>query len=203
MALTKTELFTLIGENLPDNVTGDITPADVREVATQTADSMMYGAKEVEVLRAYSTVTQTPSALDTPLQVTFGAAQNSASDPVMINAAGLVTFNDAGNYSVRIKLLNGRTGASGTSTLFSRILHNGVAYGSPAAVKLTSSDVTIPTESRVVIVAETAGETLAVQIIRDSSGANYGGLVAQTAVAAGWGTAPSALLVVSRLEATE
>lgn len=202
MALTKTELFTLIGENLPDNVEGLITPADVREVATQTADSMMYGAKEVEVLRAYSTVMQTPSALDTPLQVTFGAAQNSASDPVMINAAGLVTFNEAGAYAVRIKLQCGRTGASGTSILFSRVMHNGVAYGVPAAVKLTSSDSTIPTESRVVIVAETAGETLAMELLRDSAGTNYGGVFA-IASSAGWGTAPSALLVVSRLEATE
>lgn len=200
MALTKTQLFTLIGTNLPDNVTGAITPAKVREVATQTADSMLYAVKEVEVLRAVSTVIQAPTALDTALQVTFGAAQKSASDPVMINAAGLITFNAAGNYAVRVKLQNGRTSSTGTSILLSRLLKNGAAYGSPAAVKITSSDELIPTDSRVVI-DTAAGDTLVVQIMRDSSGTDFGGLYPQAAVVTAWGTAPSALLVVSRLEA--
>ena len=200
MALTKTQLFTLIGTNLPDNNTGAITPAKVREVATQTADSMLYAVKEVELLRAPSTVIQAPSALDTALQVTFGAAQKSASDPVMVNAAGLITFNIAGNYAVRVKLENGRTGSTGTSVLLSRLVKNGAAYGSPASVKLTSSDETVPTDSRVIIDAA-AGDTFAVQIMRDSAGTNFGGLYPQVAVVTAWGTVPSALLVVSRLEA--
>lgn len=202
MAKTKSELFALIGTNVPDNTSGSITPAGMREVLTQTADSMLYAAKgvrEVELLRASSTATQAPSAADTPLQLTFGAAQLSALDPVMLNAAGLVTFNTAGAYAVRIKLQNGRTGATGTSILLSRILLNGVAYGSPAAVKMTSTDATTPTDSRVAIQA-TAGMTLAVQIMRDSAGSNFGGVYPHAATVTSWGTAPSALLVISRLE---
>lgn len=136
MAKTKTEMFTLIGANLPDNTTGLITPAKLREVMTQMADSPIYatpGVKEVEVLRAASTVVQAPSAVDTALQLTFGAAQGSASDPVMINP--------------------------------------------------------------------TAGQTFAVQIMRDSAGTNFGGVYPQAATVTTWGTAPSALLVISRLEA--
>ena len=162
------------------------------------ADSPIYatpGVKEVEVLRAASTVEQAPSAVGTALQITFGAAQGSASNPVMINAAGLVTFN-----AVRIKLQAGCTGAIGTSILLSRILLNGAQYGSPAATKLASADVTIPIESRVVI-NPTAGQTFAVQIMRDSAGSNYGGVYPQAATVTAWGTAPSALLVISRLEA--
>lgn len=93
MAKTKTEMFTLIGENLPDNTTVLITPAKLREAMTQMADSPIYatpGVKEVEVLRAASTAIQAPAAVDTALQLTFGSAQGGASDPVMINAAGLV-----------------------------------------------------------------------------------------------------------------
>lgn len=207
MAKTKTEMFTLIGANLPDNTTGLITPAKLREVMTQMADSPIYatpGVKEVEVLRAASTVIQAPTATDTALQLPFGSAQGSASDPVMINAAGLVTFNTAGNYAVRIKLQAGRTGASGTSILLSRILVNGAQYGaqygSPAATKLVSADTTIPIESRVVI-NPTAGQTFAVQIMRDSAGSNFGGVYPQAATVTAWGTVPSALLVISRLEA--
>lgn len=202
MALTKSQIFTQIGANFPDNTSGAITPDKLRETMTAIADAMAYSAagfKEVEVLRASSTATQAPSAVDTALQLTFGAAQGSASDPVMINAAGLVTFNTAGNYAVRVKLQNGRTGATGTSILLSRILLNGTQAGSAAAVKMTQTDATTPTESRIVL-NPTAGQTLAVQIMRDSAGSNFGGVYPQVAVVTAWGTAPSALLVISRLE---
>jgi hypothetical protein len=204
VAKSKSELFTLIGANLPDNTTGQITPAKLREVTTQLADSAVNavdGAMEVEVLRAASTVTQAPTALDTPLQLTYGTAQGSASDPVMVNAAGLVTFNVAGNYAVRLKLQAGRTGASGTSILFARLLKNGAQYGVPACAKMVSAEDTFPVESRVVINAA-AGDTFAAQIMRDSGGTNYGGVYAVTPTTlTTWGASPSALLVISRLEA--
>ena len=117
----------------------------------------------------------------------------------MINAAGTVTFNTAGNYAIRIKLQNGRTGATGTSILLSRILLNGAQVGSSAAVKMTQTDATTPSESRVVV-NPTAGQTFQVQIMRDSAGSNFGGVYPQTATVAAWGVAPSALLVISRLE---
>ena len=202
MAKTKSELFALIGANLPDNTTGEITPEDLREVTTQIADSMMYaaaGVKEVEVLRAASTATQEPTAVDTPLQLTFGAAQGSASDPVMLSAAGLVTFNQAGAYALRLKLQCGRTGSTGASILLSRLLINGAQLGSAAAVKITATDATVPTESRVALNV-TAGQTFAAQIMRDSAGSNFGGVYPHTAAVAAWGVAPSALLVISRLE---
>ena len=202
MAKTKSEMFTLIGTNLPDNTSGAITPEGVREVFTQMADSALYaaaGVKEVELLRAPSIIAQAPTAVDTPLQLVFGAAQKSASDPVMINAAGLVTFNATGNYAVRIKLQCGRTGATGTSILLSRLLLSGTQIGSAACVKLTQTDATTPTDSRV-IMNTTAGQTLVVQIMRDSAGSNFGGIYQQAATVTAWGTAPSALLVISRLE---
>lgn len=205
MAKTKSEMFTLIGDNLPDNTAGQITPEKLREVNTQLADSMLYaaaGMKEVELLRAVSVINQLPTALGTALQVVFGAAQNSAANPVMLNAAGMVTFNTAGNYAVRIKLQCGRAGATGVVTVASRILLSGSQYGSSAAVRLDNANTIMPSESRVVINA-TAGQTLAVQVLRDSvdSSINAGGLYAIQPATAGWAAAPSALIVVSRLEA--
>ena len=203
MALTKTQMFTKIATDLADNTTGAITPQVLREVLTQLADSPIYaaaGVKEVEVLRASSNVAQAPTAVDTPLQVAFGTAQGEPSDPVMIDAAGLVTFNQAGNYAVRVKLQCGRTGASGTSILLSRLVLGGTQVGSAACVKLTQTDATTPTDSRVVM-NPTAGQTLQVQIMRDSAGSNFGGIYPQAAAVTSWGAAPSALLVISRLEA--
>jgi len=205
MAKTKSEMFTLIGTNLPDNTTGAITPALLREVNTQMADSMLYaaaGMKEVEVLRAPSVVNQLPTALGTALQLVFGSAQHSTTDPVMISAGGLVTFNAAGNYAVRIKLQCGRAGATGVVTIASRIMLDAAQYGSSAAVRLDNSNTIMPTESRVVINA-TAGQTLAIQIVRDSvdSSINAGGVYAITPATSGWAVSPSALLVISRMEA--
>jgi hypothetical protein len=203
MALTRSEIFTLIGTNVVDNETGENTPADMREVLTQIANSMLYaaaGVQEVEVLRAASTAPQAPTAVNTPLQVVFGAAQGSIADPVRISAAGLVTFNVAGTYAVRIKLQNGRTGGAGVSILLSRILLNGVQLGSPQAVKVDDEEITSPTDSRVVVDVPTVGTTFAVQIMRDGAGTNAGGLYPFTAAVGAWGIAPSALLVVSRLE---
>ena len=44
-------------------------------------------------------------------------------------------------------------------------------------------------------------QTFAVQIMRDGAGSNFGGVYPQAATVTAWGTAPSALLVISRLEA--
>lgn len=199
MAKTKSEIFALIGANFPDNQSGLITPEKLREVTTQMADSMLYGTKEVEVLRASSTDIQAPSTTGTALTVAFGGAQKTSADPVMINASGVVTFNATGNYAIRVKLQAGRTGASGTSILLSRVLLGGAQFGSPAATKLASADATIPIESRVVVDA-TAGQTFTVEIMRDAAGFNFGGLYPQAATVSSWGVAPSALLVISRLE---
>ncbi|UNY50440.1 neck protein [Salmonella phage PhiSEP1] len=196
MAKTKSEIFALIGANFPDNQSGLITPEKLREVTTQMADSMLYGAKEVEVLRAASTDIQAPTTTGTALTVSFGGAQKTSADPVMINASGVVTFN----YAIRVKLQAGRTGASGTSILLSRVLLGGAQFGSPAATKLASAESTIPIESRVVVNAA-AGQTFTVEIMRDAAGSNFGGLYPQAATVTSWGVAPSALLVISRLEA--
>lgn len=203
MAKTKSEMFTLIGANLPDNTAGAITPEKLREVTTQIADSMLYaaaGVKEVEVLRSASTTTQAPSALDTPYQVIFGAASGTSSSPVMLSTAGLLTFNVAGSYAVRVKLQKGRTSGTGTAVVFSRLVINGTPFGSPAVARMDNANPIFPIESRVAL-SVGAGATLAVQIIRDSGGANSGGIVALTPTTlTAWGSSPAALIVVSRLE---
>lgn len=205
MAKTKTEIFTQIGADLPDNTAGAITPAALRGVLTQIADAPIYanpGVKEVEVLRAPSVINQLPSALGAALQLVFGAAQKASTDPVMINAAGLVTFNAAGNYAVRIKLQCGRAGATGVVTLASRIMLSGAQYGSSASVRLDNANTIMPSESRVVINA-TVGQTMAIQIVRDSvdSSINAGGVYSIAPATAGRAVSPSALIVISRLEA--
>ena len=227
MAKNKADLFALINTNEADNTTGQITASKVREVDTQVADSalnvlettaqtvagpvnfagslqkggknVLVGAKETEVLRAFSTAsTQQPTSTGYAIQVEFGAAQLTASDPVMISAAGAVTINQTGTYAFRFKLQFGRYGATGISYLATRIMKGAAQFGATQCTRLSSSDSIIPTDSRVVM-SLLAGDVITMQLIRDSLGANAGGLFAQPS-SHGWALAPSALLVVSRID---
>lgn len=206
MAVTKDQLFTLISSNLPDNDTGAITPSGLRQVFTQTADSMIYslsGVREVALLRAFATTDQIPTALGTALQVTFGASQGSALDPVMINAAGLITFNLAGTYSVRYRLQFGRvSGTAGTATLISRLMLASGQFGSSTSVRLDNATNIVAVEGREILNMPTSGSTMYIQIVRDSVGSsiNAGGLYVITPATSGWNVAPSALVMISRME---
>ncbi len=150
-------------------------------------------------LSASSTVDQTPSGLDAPLQVSFGPAQNSSSDPVMVDASGTVTFNETGLY-----LINGygnveRRGSSGgtTVTLF-RFLLNGVQSSSTKGFELASTDIMIPYELTIPINITTAGTTVSFEIMRDSSGVNGGGLYTHVNLG-GWSNVPSAEMNIWKL----
>ena len=150
------------------------------------------------LLSSSSTVDQTPSALDTVLQVTFGAASGTPSDPVQLAADGTITFNEAGLY-----LFNGfgnfeRQGSSGgvSVTLF-RALINGSQVGVVKAVELDSTGVMIPYEVTTPIQAS-AADTLTWEILRDSSGVNQGGLYTHTNLSA-WDDVPSASINIYRL----
>lgn len=152
------------------------------------------------VLSAQSTVNQLPSGLNSALQVSFGSAQGTSGDAVMIDANGTITFNQTGLY-----LVNGygnieRQGSSGgvTVTLF-RFLINGVQYGSTKGVELDSTGVMFPYELTIPITITTAGTTMTFEIMRDSSGVNNGGLYTHTNLG-GWSNVPSAEVNIWQLQ---
>lgn len=152
------------------------------------------------VLAAQSTVTQAPSALNTALQVTFGAAQGTSGDAVMISSGGLITFNQTGLY-----LINGygsveRQGSSGgTAILLFRFLVNGTQAGSVKAFHLDTTGVSTPYEITFPINITTAGTTASFEIMRDSSGTNAGGLYPHTNLG-GWSNVPSAEVNIWQLQ---
>ena len=218
-------LLELINTNIADNTTGAITPAKVRAVEAQIIDSVLIkldtslqevagpvafystvtkggkgvlvAARERDILRGASTAAvQQPSALGTAIQVEFGPAQTTTE--LSLSATGTITCNVTGTYAFRFKDQFGRSGATGISYLMTRILKNGVQFGVTQSTRLSSSDSIIPTDSRVVMQL-LAGDTVQMQLIRDSIGANSGGLYQQPS-SHGWGAAPSALIVASVIE---
>ena len=152
------------------------------------------------VLAAQSTVTQAPSALNTAQQVTFGAAQGSSGDAVMISSGGLITFNQTGLY-----LINGygsveRQGSSGGTAIFLfRFLVNGVQAGTVKAFHLDTPNLSSPYEITFPINITTAGTTASFEIMRDSSGTNAGGLYPHTNLG-GWSNVPSAEVNIWQLQ---
>lgn len=128
------------------------------------------------VLTAADTTNQVPSAIDTPLQVKFGSAQGTVSDPVSLDASGTITFNDAGLY-----LFNGfanfeRQGSSGgVAVILFRVLINDVQSGVTKMVELDQVGLSIPYEVTFPL-SMSQGDTLKYQILQDSTGVSEGGL---------------------------
>jgi len=155
------------------------------------------------VLEAISLATsQDPTGLGiaNAINVEFGAAQFTGSDPVMIDVNGRITFNVAGLYRVKSVFQFGRTGASGTSEVLFRLLVGGVQLGRSVGVKLGNSD-----DLRYIDIDNwfnvPAGTTMDTQIMRDLSGNNSGGIVQTTPTDEGsgtWGVVPCTIIRVER-----
>lgn len=159
-------------------------------ITTDIASGIGGGFGITNVLSASDTTDQTPGALNSALQVTFGPAQGTLADPVMVDAAGVIRFNETGQY-----LFNGyanfaRGGLSGgTAVIAFRALFNGAQAGVTKVVDIKDADDIVPYDLTMPISA-TAGDTLTWEIMRDGIGSNYGGLYTQ-ALAGGWDPVPS------------
>ena len=220
------DLIALANANIPDNTTGLVSPADVRECLMHGADSglnkldatlqsvagpvafgstvtkggkgVLIAAREREILRGFSTsAIQQPPETGIVIQVWFGAAKTAPE--LSLASSGTLTCNVSGTYAIRFKLQFGRSGATGVSHLMTRIMKNGVQFGVTQSTLLSSSDSIIPTDSRVVMEL-LAGDTVKMELVRDSIGENSGGLYQQAASTPGWSASPPALLVASVIE---
>lgn len=149
-----------------------------------------------QILSGFSSVaSQQPSALDTPLQIEFGAG--SVTTDATLASSGTLTFNTAGDYNVTIFLRFGRTSGVGTAILLNRFLINDVQGLNSNALKMNDADIIIPFSTSLIITA-TAGMTFKLQIARDSGGINNGGVFRVLPTTLGWNLAPSATIVVSK-----
>ena len=168
-----------------DNATKNYLLSDLKTLMFST-----FGVSQI--IDASSTSDQEPSGLDSALQVSFGAAQNTASDPVMLAADGTVTFNSPGLYLMNAYGTVERQGSSGgVCVLLFRSLINGIQAGSVKGFELDSTGVMFPYEITIPINIDTAGTTLTFEIMRDSSGVDQGGLYTHTNLG-GWDNVPSA-----------
>lgn len=146
-------------------------------------------------LSASSNINQNPSAVDTPLQVTFGPAQTTTD--VSVSSAGVITFNTPGNYLIDIFFRFGRSVSTGNAIVLNRLLKNGAQIFNSNGVILSAATQTIP-YSMAIPLTMAAGDTITMQVARDSSGTNDGGLFIISPTIAGWNIVPSATVVVNK-----
>lgn len=144
---------------------------------------------------------QEPTGLGTAnkIQLTFGAAEGTVTDPVMISAAGALTINESGLYRIKINLEYGRTGTSGTSFLIFRALVNGTQAGKSVVAKVSNVN-EIQNFADEAWLQLPAGTVITYEMMRDSSGHNSGGIFAgiPTPDVDTWNDAPCCSVRVER-----
>lgn len=151
-------------------------------------------------------VDQQPSTtgIANAINIEFGAAIGTVSDPVQLDVNGRATFNVGGLYRIKVVFQFGRTGAAGVSELLFRFLVNDAQLGRTVGVKLGNSDalryIDIDNWFNV-----PEGTTLDTQIMRDSAGNDSGGLFKTIPTDEGvntWNDVPCAVLRIERLVAS-
>ena len=157
--------------------------------------------EEQVVLNASSFSDQVPSGTDSLMQIEFGAAQGTGSDPVEMDASGSVTINRSDQYNLSLVVEFGRTGASGSFALiFFRILIDGVQFGDSRSAQLDNPNGAFPVQFAVPLDL-LATQVLTAEFWRDSSGFDAGSLLSKTPTLGGTNPAPSAsiILTINRL----
>lgn len=123
-------------------------------------------------MTAQTTTGQTPSALDTALQIKFGSAQTTTS--VSIDANGLITFLEAGDYRLNVNCCFYRNAISGYSNTQFGIFYNS-AGGAPTVAASPIKSFTSDERQRPymyyedLVIKVVANSTLVVKMLNDTS----------------------------------
>ena len=180
------------GGTTPDDSLPDLAEVKAITDALDTRISDVEGGHSVVLQASSPLASQEPTALDTALQISYGVAQGSGSDPVMLSGLGAITFNTADKYIINFRAHYGRTGGAGTAVLLFRFLKNGIQVGDAFATKISDAETLVPWDSSSFIFEAQAGDVLTAEIVRDGAGNNSGGLFAVPATLGGWNGAKCA-----------
>ncbi len=144
----------------------------------------------------FSTASQVPAALDTPLTISWGPAVNNPD--VSISAGGVITINRRGSYRFVAYVLVQRTSNPGTTLSFIQLYKNGAVGANPVGVRIPIPNISLPFQLDTTDFAE-AGDTYRADFYNDSGGTNNDArLLSYTSVL--YNPSPSAAMRVYRLE---
>jgi hypothetical protein len=153
----------------------------------------------IVIIQSNATTDQVPVAVDTPLQVNYGAGGTSAK--VDINPDGTITFIEAGDYTTQINLSVGRANNVSEAYFFIRGLLNGIEFPRVStAIVMGNNQVTVPVKYNI-HTDFAAGDELVIQVYQDSTGDDDGGLYSVIPTLAGWDPSSSAAVFISQTTA--
>lgn len=134
------------------------------------------------------------------IQMEFGPAENGALDPVQLLSDGSLVINKAGTYRIKISVIFGRTGTGGTAKLRFGAFINGVQAGLSIGGDVPNQNSENPYADEAWLTLP-AGITVTYKLLRDSSGADDGGVfqpVITPGTAPSWNPAACAAIRVER-----
>ena len=164
----------------------DIDPLTARVAVIEASHTVLLTAKSLAT-------DQSPTVTDTALQVEFGALQTTTD--IDLSALGAFTFKTAGKYIIAPFFQYGRAGSTGTAFLLNRYLVNGIQVGDSLAAKVDNADTLVPWSSSIQFTA-VANDVLTIEVMRDSTGNNSGGLFSATPAVGAWALAPCASIQI-------
>lgn len=177
-------------------LTGQVLQSNGDGTTTFVYPETLKNVSLASALISQSLVNQNISGTDNPLQVNFGAA--NANTSVSVDSGGTITFLEDGSYLVNVDLHVGRSNNTGTATIYARALVNDQPYGPTYNVEITS-DVSTRNIHFMLPNHYISGDTIKIQVIRESTGANDGGLYTRNPTLAGWENTPSAAVVIQKI----
>ena len=192
----------ILGSNVYDSV-GNAVKGNPTVQFSFTNVKTLLNQQYVEKLSASSTVSPlTPGNNNTGLSLVFGPAQGTSDSDVMIDAAGKVTFNAIGSYSIQQVYYAGANAASGNIIFNFKTIQDGATQVGPTS---THSFVSASNNSRERIVITSLvnitqkGIYYNFWVQNPTSGAT--GFLAGQTVDGSWATAvPSAQIIITKIQ---
>ena len=129
-----------------------------------------------------------PSVVDVPVTATFDST--IADTNLSLNATGVITVLTDGFYEFTFNFNFGRANSTGIAYIVARLLVNGTPTGFVQGASLSTNVNSRPTQANLSLNLS-ATDTVYVQVMRDSTGTNDGGLYPIAVTNAGWGDVPS------------
>jgi hypothetical protein len=165
--------------------------------------SSPFNLQETNVLLTSSNIDQSPTAVDTPLQISLGPPTDSTAY-FDVSSTGTITCLQDGNYFISFFGRFGRTTSVGVSILHARFLLNDVQVRATTSEKLDDGNFSIPYRASI-LVTLSQNDTIKIELSTDSAGVDSGGFLTENLSASligqGWiSPAPSAAVSIDLLE---
>lgn len=143
---------------------------------------------------------QNPASVGVLHSLTLGPAQNTITDAIMVDAAGVVTVNKIGVYLFALQGLFGKLEGGQAGVIEFGVFVNGVEGGFSQTISLKDQGDMVPFNRTAVLNVVSEGTVVEFKMSRSSAGANAGCLVSNVDPDGFFTPTPNLAIIVSDLK---